>query len=104
MAKSRFSETQYVMGFLSEYFNNYRLIYPTRKSPFTLPTTSVEPLFGSDFVIHNLSHIEFYQFKRSEFMRTKRGISEIKSGLPKVFVLIIVLRYIMMVTFLNLID
>lgn len=85
MAKSQFSETQFVMGFLGEYFKRYRLRYPKRKAPFTLPTTSVEPIFGSDFIIQGLSNIEFYQFKRSEFMRIKRGDREIKSGLPKSF-------------------
>lgn len=85
MAKSEFSETQFVMGFLGEYFNEYRSRYPERKPPFTLPTTSLEPLFGSDFMIKGLSNIEFYQFKRSEFMRLRRGNKEIESGLPNSF-------------------
>ncbi|WP_035336514.1 hypothetical protein [Dokdonia sp. PRO95] len=83
MAKSEFSETQFVMGFLGEYFHQYRVKYPGRKPPFTLPTTSMEPLTGSDFIIKGLSNLEFYQFKRSELLRTKRGKREIKSGISK---------------------
>ncbi|PHQ27792.1 hypothetical protein [Leeuwenhoekiella nanhaiensis] len=85
MAKPQFSETQFVMGFLSEYFNHYRSKYPKRKPPFFLPTTSLEPVFASDFIIRGLSSIEFFQFKRSEFMNARRGDVEIKSGLPKSF-------------------
>ena len=85
MPKPQFSETQFVMGFLGEYFNAYRSRYPLRKPPFVLPTTSLEPLTGSDFIIRGLSSIEFFQFKRSEFMNARRGDMEIKSGLPKSF-------------------
>lgn len=85
MAECQFSETQFVMGFLGEYFNQYRLTYPGRKPPFTVPTTSMEPMSGSDFIIQGLSNIQFFQFKRSELMRVKRGDREIASGLPKSF-------------------
>ncbi|NIK93088.1 hypothetical protein GZ212_13070 [Mangrovimonas sp. CR14] len=81
----QFSETQFVMGYLGEYFNRYRAMYPNRNPPFSLPTTSVEPILGSDFILVDLSYIEFYQFKRSHYIRTRRGDAEINAGIPKSF-------------------
>lgn len=85
MAKSQFSETQFVMGYLGEYFSKLRKLRPHSSPKFILPTTSVEPLTGSDLIIERLSGLDFFQFKRSEFMDKRRGSSEIKSKLPKSF-------------------
>lgn len=85
MAKPQFSETQFVMGFLGEYFDQYRSKYPLKKPPFLLPTTTLEPVFAADFILGGLSSIDFFQFKRSELMQARRGDMEIRSGLPKSF-------------------
>lgn len=85
MAKCQFSETQFVMGYLGEYFSRLRKLRPHSTPKFMLPTTSLEPLTGSDLIIERLSGLDFFQFKRSEFMNKRRGAREMASGLPKSF-------------------
>jgi hypothetical protein len=82
MAKSRISETQFVMGYLGEYFDRIRKQYPGLRVPFVLPTTTIEPIFGADFILQGISAFHFIQFKRSSYFKTKRGKKEIASGVP----------------------
>lgn len=85
MAKSEFSETQFVFGYLNEYLESFRSKYPGRREPFWFPTTVEEPKFGSDIIMKGLKSINFIQFKRSELMNSRRGKQEIKSGLDRIF-------------------
>ena len=84
MAKPEFSETQYVLGFLSEVITdqfNSPVIYPPFFS-FFMPSTIIEPELGVDFVADYYTHSEYFQFKRSEFFGGKRGGPELKANLP----------------------
>jgi len=83
MAISEISETQYVMGFLSEYFDLLRSSSATPR--FLLPTTSQEPILGADFIVQNVSGLDFFQFKRSDSFRRRRGRAEINAGIPRSF-------------------
>ncbi len=86
MAKCQFSETQFVMGYLGEYFEQLRTRFPYYRFHFALPSQIIEPLLGADFVIRHLKTIDFFQFKRSEYLKRRRGDREIASGLDKSFV------------------
>lgn len=85
MAKSKFSETQFVMGFFSEYVNRIRALGTFNVKPFLFPTTVQEPIVASDLIIHNLKGLDFFQFKRSDCFKKRRGKAEIKAGLPEAF-------------------
>jgi len=84
MAKSEFSETQYVFGYLNEmYFRqsanpNY---FPFWEH-FMFPTAWFERKFPVDFFADFYSHSEYYQFKRSEHIQQRRGKREIEEGVP----------------------
>lgn len=85
MAKCEFSETQFVMGFFSEYINRIRSLGIYASMPFVFPTTVMEPIFASDLIVDNLTSIDFFQFKRSDYINYRRGRAEIRAGLPKAF-------------------
>lgn len=83
MAKSEFTEMQYVLGFVSE-FMKY-LNKSTGQTPyFMLPSPHVEKHIGVDIIIEHFDHMEFHQYKRSDFLTTLAA-SEFKKGLPKSF-------------------
>lgn len=81
MAKSEFTEMQYVLGFVSEFTNHLRSL--TGQTPwFILPSPQVEKDIGVDIVIEHFDHMEFHQYKRSDFLNTYSA-KEYTQGLPK---------------------
>lgn len=87
MAKSEFSETQFVFGFLREFFERYKTTHwsPVSYPYFTLPSTVKEKELSADFLIRHYSHSEYYQFKRSDRLRQRLGSRERDSGVPDSF-------------------
>lgn len=84
MAKSEFSETQFVFGYISEvYFNHskYPHFFPFWEY-FMFPSTMIEREFPVDFFADYYTHSEYYQFKRSEHLHQRRGSREIAEGVP----------------------
>ena len=85
MAKSQFSETQFVFGYLSEeYLAQNRA--PGLFSPweyFMFPSTLIERELPVDFFADYYTHSEYYQFKRSEYFQKRRGSREIAEGVPR---------------------
>lgn len=79
MAKSEFTEMQYVLGFVSEFMRN--LNSSTGQTPlFMLPSPYEEQFMGFDIWIEHFSHMEFHQYKRSDYLSNKTT-KEIKRGL-----------------------
>lgn len=87
MAKSEFSETQFVFGYLNEmYFRQLRHphFFPFWEY-FMFPSTLIEREFPVDFFADFYTHSEYYQFKRSEHLQQRRGAREIDEGVPASF-------------------
>lgn len=87
MAKPEFSETQFVFGYLNEMY--FRQINHPRFFPFweyfMFPSTLIEREFPVDFFADFYTHSEYYQFKRSEHLESRRGTREIDEGVPASF-------------------
>jgi hypothetical protein len=89
MAKPRFSETQFVVGYLREYLNSFPF-FPHIFWWFhsiRIPSTVEEAESGADFIFRHYSHSEFFQFKRSYCLswRGRGHLSEPEKSLPKAF-------------------
>ncbi|MFD2943289.1 hypothetical protein [Flavobacterium notoginsengisoli] len=85
MAKSEFSETQFVFGFLNELHSRSSAFGYSQWSYFMFPSTSLEKDLPVDFFVDFYSHSEYYQFKRSDYLFGRRGAAEIKSGLTNTY-------------------
>jgi hypothetical protein len=87
MAKSEFSETQFVFGYLRELYDKLSVTSwsPYLKPYFTLPSTVKEKDISADFLIRYYSHSEYYQFKRSDRLKYKLGTVEKDAGVPHSF-------------------
>lgn len=81
MAEPEFSETQFVFGYLRELFDQYKGTRwsPTASPYFSLPSTVKEKATSADFLINLYSHSEYYQFKRSHRLKSRRGPIDRKS-------------------------
>lgn len=83
MAKSEFTEFQYVIGFFSEYKNS---LISNKQFPFIyFPSPYEEKDMGFDLWIEHFSHMEFHQYKRSDCF-SRQNTKEAKMGLPKSFI------------------
>jgi len=73
MAKCEFSETQFVIGYLRELFNEKNTFCPFFR--WYMPPNRTESRMASDLIIKSLAngytHSEFYQFKRSHLFNKK---------------------------------
>jgi len=87
MAKSEFSETQFVFAYLWELFQSYAgTVWSPLGTPyFTLPSTVTEKEVPADFLFRHYSHSEYFQFKRSDRLKYKRGPLEVNAGVPDSF-------------------
>lgn len=73
MQTSEFSETQFVVGFLREFLNSHSQKYWIQNF-LRLPSTVTERKTGADVIIQNVSGSDFFQFKRSDYLKNRRGL------------------------------
>lgn len=75
MAEPEISETQFVFAFLRELYERRRAKHTVLPFgyDFYLPTTSEEKEVAADALIKHYSHSEYYQFKRSDRLKQRRG-------------------------------
>jgi hypothetical protein len=89
MARPEFSESQFVIGYLREYLNQFPF-YPSgfwNDHSIKIPSTTEEVETGADFIFSSYSHSEFVQFKRSDFLcfKGKGYLNDDEKDLPKEF-------------------
>ena len=87
MAKSEFSETQFVFAYLRELFQRYSSTLWSLKAPpdSHFLSTVKEKDISADFLIKHYSHSEYYQFKRSDRLKYKLGALEKSAGVAPDF-------------------
>lgn len=81
MEADRFSETKFVVGFLREYFSFLGDPFWLFSS-FRMPSTVTESKTGADFILNGSV---FFQFKRSDYLQSRRGLPSDQRRISKSF-------------------
>jgi hypothetical protein len=84
MINSQFSETQFVIGFLREFLNRKSRRYWFQNF-LKVPSTVTEIQTGADLIIEKVSGSDFFQFKRSDYLKNRRGLPRSQRQLDKSF-------------------